>query len=693
MILFTHFSMLILAVSLLCLVALIEVLRSSHSDIRRTWLVWHLVATSVFNLMLLLDDASYSLGPRLFYYLEYPTILAAAVLYGELSYAVAGLSGSSQLKVYRVIVAVMSMLWAAGLYYAISIEADYAGIVYARLHLLPISLFVWPVVIFMRRLREDGVPVFRPAGFFRAIQALSDNQKAMVGFLVASLLRIISSATPVLGQIPNAPWEFVFGLFAANNMLIVVVMVVTYFAFIERRANLASRIASILSVMILLAFVSVVLLFFTDQREMRQQDVVLLQQNSIVLKPTPEGYRAELQPRHWPDTDKVRLVTEANKPVQVNLSFEFPFFGKSYDSLHIYQSGQIALARASEPPARLSLLDGYECLTDKPVIAVFCRPDKKYAVYLADTGSERAIIWAEEGVLAAGQQEPAFQVQIRASGVLVLSYGLLPQEKPAKRWNAIGLHDGTNWPPPVNGLGDLPLASTSGALWFDLAVEQRIATHATLWPSALFVTITVLVVILLFRPYLSRVIVQPLGNIASGLKKVEEGRLDHVLDQTSKDEFADISAGFNHMIRSLDTFRHRFDEQTELLESELTYRTVEAAKKIDPDILSKDQLFEQSLRSTIEDNMSNANFQVAELADAMATSTRQLHRRVVNLTAQTPAALIRNLRLEHGHMLLSAKAVTVSEAAYKVGFKDVSYFSKLFHKKYDITPSELLTAE
>lgn len=44
MILFTHFSLLILAVSLLCLVALLEVARSSFKDVRRTWLMWHLVA-------------------------------------------------------------------------------------------------------------------------------------------------------------------------------------------------------------------------------------------------------------------------------------------------------------------------------------------------------------------------------------------------------------------------------------------------------------------------------------------------------------------------------------------------------------------------------------------------------------------------------------------------------------------------
>ncbi|MEX0298241.1 MAG: helix-turn-helix domain-containing protein, partial [Kordiimonas sp.] len=178
-----------------------------------------------------------------------------------------------------------------------------------------------------------------------------------------------------------------------------------------------------------------------------------------------------------------------------------------------------------------------------------------------------------------------------------------------------------------------------------------------------------------------------------GLKRVDEGQLDRNISVETRDEFSNIANGFNRMISSLDEARQRTDEQTDLLESEIQYRTIEAAKKIDPDILSKDQVFENKLRETIESNLSDFDFQVAELAEAMAVSTRQLHRRVVNLTAQTPASLIRSFRLEHGYQLLSARAVNVSEAAYGCGFKDVSYFSKLFHKKYGVAPSEFLSSE
>ncbi len=57
------------------------------------------------------------------------------------------------------------------------------------------------------------------------------------------------------------------------------------------------------------------------------------------------------------------------------------------------------------------------------------------------------------------------------------------------------------------------------------------------------------------------------------------------------------------------------------------------------------------------------------------------------LTGQSPSEVIQRFRLERGADLLAAKAGTVSEIAYGVGFKSVSHFCRRFRALYGISPS------
>ncbi|TNE63596.1 MAG: helix-turn-helix domain-containing protein [Alphaproteobacteria bacterium] len=690
MILLTHFSLLCLAVLLLLTTALIEVARSTHPDARRTWLLWHLVASILFIVSVFMDEAYYQPGSRPFFYLEYPTILIAALLYGELCYAVAGLGGTAAHRHYRWAVSAACLAWGAGFGYALVAGLDYTAPVYGQLLFLPIILFCWPIVIFVRELRRHRVNL---SGLVRARVAWStigDTDKAMVGFLFTTVLRLISCFTPILSRMPDMPREFVLAFFFANNLLIVAGMVVTFLAFIERRANLAARITSMLSALLLTVFVAVVLMFFSNEPRLRGQDVATLRHGSIEIKPGADGYEAR-SVAGVPET--VPLVRQAPGPdlaVNIALPFSFPFYGRTYDRLDILPNGQLVPTDSTDASA-MGLWDASRCRHTAPLIAVFCMPGERFDIYVGQLDGVQRVVWMRAPATRGGQPVVAFQADLYPDGGLKFDYGAFPLRASLRRANAIGIHDGSHWPTGRLAMADMPVASSTGALWFDLAFGRRLATHERLAPLALMLTIFTALLVLLLRPYLTRLLVLPLDRIRAGLREVDEGNLDHRLDVGIQDEVTDIAEGFNAMIRSLDDARQRADEQTDLLEAEIQYRTIEAARKLDPDLLSKDQVFEQKLMDVIDANLGDFNFQVGELADAMAVSTRQLHRRVVNLTAQTPAALIRALRLEHGHKLLVARAANVSEAAYKSGFRDVSYFTKLFQKKYGKTPSELLS--
>jgi len=688
MMLFTHLSLLVFSIGLLLAIAYIAVRKSTLVDTRRDWFKWHLLASFVFILCTFLSQVLYEPGYRLqwdtFYLLQYPTVLFAAITYGELCYSVAGLTGTPQLQRYRLVVLIAATAWGAGYAYALQ-----TGVGFTLLLLLPIALFSWPAVPLGLRLRGASVSLFKPQVLWYKEAPVEDTEKAMLGFFYATAMRIIISTAPLLTNRQHFPAELIYGAFFVAALLIVAAMVVAYLAFIEKRANLADKIISFLGVFLVLTLVTVILTFYRDNQEMSARDAVFMQHNSILLTPNGDGYMAVAADPVETKSQFTRLAGNGTGVHRIPLPFDFSVFGDSYREMLVYENGQIVpVLRDAKGPGAAIRYQVY-CLRNASVIYVFCMPGADFDVFTAMDDTALIVRWRLKSS-EAGTRENVMEARLSADGKILFTYNDFPKSWSMQRENLIGLHRLGDATAPAFEFSDMPLAVGAGGFQFDIALGRRQQIHTQLWPVVVLVLAVFAVVMLVFKPFLVALVVKPLAYINDGLLKVDGGQLDHRLKTSSKDEFSDLAGGFNNMLKSLEKARQRRDEQSDLLESEIAFRTVEAAKNIDPTILSKDQVFESKLWQAIIDNISDFDFQVNELAEAMAVSPRQLHRRAVDTTAQTPASLIRTIRLDHAHKLLSANATNVSEAAYKSGFRDVSYFGKLFHKKYAAAPSSLL---
>ena len=106
-------------------------------------------------------------------------------------------------------------------------------------------------------------------------------------------------------------------------------------------------------------------------------------------------------------------------------------------------------------------------------------------------------------------------------------------------------------------------------------------------------------------------------------------------------------------------------------------------------VTSVDQRFLEKVKETIEANLGNEQFSVTELAEAVAFSRSQLHRKLKSLTDKSPNELIRNFRLTRAKELLEQGAGNVSEVALEVGYGNLSYFTKSFKEAFGQLPSEL----
>ena len=103
---------------------------------------------------------------------------------------------------------------------------------------------------------------------------------------------------------------------------------------------------------------------------------------------------------------------------------------------------------------------------------------------------------------------------------------------------------------------------------------------------------------------------------------------------------------------------------------------------------SADEHFLEKVIKIVEDNMSNINLDITFLERELMMSNMQMYRKLKSLTNLSGNEFIKNIRLKKAVQLLETENYNISEIAYKVGFNDPSYFSRIFKKQFGKSPSE-----
>lgn len=116
----------------------------------------------------------------------------------------------------------------------------------------------------------------------------------------------------------------------------------------------------------------------------------------------------------------------------------------------------------------------------------------------------------------------------------------------------------------------------------------------------------------------------------------------------------------------------------------------EALDKDDEQMLDcVNERFIQQLNGAIEKHFSDESFDVGLLADELAMSNRQLHRKTKSILDLTPKESIRHFRLKRAAELLK-QGIPAGEVAFKVGFSSHSYFSQCFKAQFNCSPSAFI---
>ena len=99
-----------------------------------------------------------------------------------------------------------------------------------------------------------------------------------------------------------------------------------------------------------------------------------------------------------------------------------------------------------------------------------------------------------------------------------------------------------------------------------------------------------------------------------------------------------------------------------------------------------DSKFLTQLQKAINDNISNPDINMNDIARLLYMSRANFYNKIKGLMDMTPNEYLRMTRLKKASQLLAEGNLQINEICYMVGFSSTSYFSKCFYKQYGVLP-------
>lgn len=122
---------------------------------------------------------------------------------------------------------------------------------------------------------------------------------------------------------------------------------------------------------------------------------------------------------------------------------------------------------------------------------------------------------------------------------------------------------------------------------------------------------------------------------------------------------------------------YEFKEKMDVSPSEITITSLD------------EQLIGKALE-IVEAHLTDPNFSVELLSDALGLSRSYLYKKLMFITGKGPAEFIRTIRLKRGKQLLEKSQMQIAEIAYAVGFNSPKRFTQNFKNEFGVLPSEYL---
>ena len=161
-----------------------------------------------------------------------------------------------------------------------------------------------------------------------------------------------------------------------------------------------------------------------------------------------------------------------------------------------------------------------------------------------------------------------------------------------------------------------------------------------------------------------------------------------------QEQLAGLEAGANDYIVKPFNFEILLSKVQNLLQMQQTlkktYQKQLEIRASDVVVISEDEKFIKNTLDCIENNITNPNFSVEELAKNLNLSRVSLYKKLLALTGKTPVDCIRTVRLKRAAQLLEKSKLSIANIGYEAGFNNAAYFAKVFREEFGMLPSEYI---
>jgi len=118
------------------------------------------------------------------------------------------------------------------------------------------------------------------------------------------------------------------------------------------------------------------------------------------------------------------------------------------------------------------------------------------------------------------------------------------------------------------------------------------------------------------------------------------------------------------------------------------YSTLAEFPETSDESIKAEDSFMIRVRNILEKNLGNDEFDIHDLCRELAVSHAQLYRKFKSLSNHTIADYFKLLRLHKSRELLTKSDLNITQIAFTVGFKNLSYFSREFTEQFGISPGK-----
>ena len=450
---------------------------------------------------------------------------------------------------------------------------------------LLLSLSIWGVIVLLRQAASvEAITGHRPF----AAALLWPRHRGARGARSLALVFLSLFALSVVGVTLFATVgsvELASAMTALGGLLAMFFFALTFLNYSPETTTLLARLTGVALLIVLIVFSAVGWAVTPAMLAAYQPTFHALVSQTLRVEPRAGGYGITPEARPVAMAQGRILALRPGTPARVELPFAFPFGGRAWHELAVYEAGLVTFGATADhigvfyDPARVPAI--MPLLVD--MVPIADQPDS--GIWVSTTPTEVRITWQALRSPYDARRIYTTALTLYPDGVFTLGYGDLgveqgqDLERVRSGLRAVGFVTGAGAPMALEG-GLITAAVGPGGGLADYYLERRRAIHAPLAPLALLMGAAIVLILLGLPWFLRATVIQPLDALLAGVRRAEYDLQGPTVPVLFNDEIGFLARAFNQLIGRLRASHAQLQAAQGHLEEQVAERTAELLQEI-----------------------------------------------------------------------------------------------------------------